>query len=319
MPRTALHLPRFIPPQKATLVDAAPTGDAWLHEMKLDGYRIQLHADGARTSILTSSGLDWTDKFQSIAEAAKRLRVKSAILDGEVTVMRPDGVSDFGTLHDAISDCRSDLMTYWAFDLLHVDDRSLVGEPLEARKAALEKLLKRLPKNSPIRYSEHVVGNGGKFYEAACKGGLEGIISKRRDGRYTSGRTDTWRKVKCRQRQEFVVGGWKKSEKIGIRSLLLGYYERGELKYAGNVGTGFTHRTHVDLMKRFKSLETTTCPLKGVPREDVRQARWLKPVLVAEVEFAEWTSDGVLRHPAFKGLRKDKDPKDIRRELPARR
>lgn len=319
MRRTALHLPKFIPPQKATLVDAAPTGGAWLHEMKLDGYRIQLHADGARISTITSSGLDWTDKFRSIAEAAKRLRVKSAILDGEVTVMRPDGVSDFGALQDAISDDRSDLMTYWAFDLLHVDNRSLVGEPLEARKAALEKLLKRLPKNSPIRYSEHVVGNGGKFYEAACKGGLEGIISKRRDGRYTSGRTDTWRKVKCRQRQEFVVGGWKKSEKIGIRSLLLGYYQRGELKYAGNVGTGFTHRTHVDLMKRFKSLETTTCPLKGVPREDVRQARWLKPVLVAEVEFAEWTSDGVLRHPAFKGLREDKDPKEIRRELAARR
>jgi bifunctional non-homologous end joining protein LigD len=307
---------KFIPPQKATLVDAAPAGDTWLHEMKLDGYRIQLRIEGAKVTAFSSSGLNWTDKFRAIAEEAKALRVKSAVLDGELAVMRPDGVSSFGALQDAISDGRSDLMTFWAFDLLTLNGRSLVREPLERRKAELEKLIGKLPEHGRIQYSAHVVGNGPEFYAAACKRGLEGIISKRWDCPYVSERTKTWLKVKCRQRQEFVIGGWKKSEHSGVRSIMVGYYQRGELIYAGNVGTGFTQRIHADLMKRFRPLEVATCPFKAVPRAEARQARWLKPELVAEVEFAEWTGDGVLRHPAFKGLREDKNPRKIRRETP---
>jgi bifunctional non-homologous end joining protein LigD len=312
-------LPKFVSPQKATLVEAAPTGADWLHEMKLDGYRSQLRI-GTRVSILTSSGLDWTAKFGAIAAVATALRVEDAILDGEITVMLPNGVSDFGSLQDAISEGQSERMCYWAFDLLYLNGRSLLAEPLEARKTQLRKLLDRLPKNSRIRYSDHVIGQGAAYFDAACTKHLEGIISKRRNAPYRSGRTDTWLKVKCRRRQEFVIGGWKKSDHGGVRSLLLGTYDdRGQLVYAGHVGTGFKQRTHVDLMKRFKPLETARPTLTNVPREDARHARWLKPELVAEIEFAEWTGDNVLRHPSFKGLREDKDPRTIRREEAAAR
>jgi bifunctional non-homologous end joining protein LigD len=199
---------------------------------------------------------------------------RSAILDGEVTVMRSNGISDFGALQDAISDGRSEVMCYWAFELVYLDSRNLMSEPLETRKAQLDKLLRRGREHSRIRYSEHVVGNGSGFYNAACTRGLEGIISKRRDTPYVSGRTKPWLEVKCRQRQEFVIVGWKKLDAGGIRSLLLGYYDRGKLAHAGNVGTGFKHRDHVELMK---PLEIDTTTVNGVPRADARHAHWLRP------------------------------------------
>ena len=268
--------------------------------------------------MLTRSGLDWTARFRPIAAALAVPKIRAAYLDGEITVVGEDGVTSFAALQDALSRGQAQRLIYYVFDLLHLDGRDLTGQPLIERKALLAPLIARLPKGSPVRYSDHVQGRGPKFFAQACKLNLEGIVSKLANSPYRSGRTDAWRKIKCLNRQEFVIGGWMESDKAGrsLRSLLLGYYEKGKLIFAGKAGTGFDLNTGHDLVARLRKLERGDPPFAGVPRAYQRGSRWAKPRLVAEVTFSTWTADHLLRHPSFEGLREDKPTRDVKLERP---
>ena len=309
-------LPDFIPPELATLTDKAPAGDGWVHEIKLDGYRTAARLEAGKVRMLTRSGLDWTARFRPIAPALTLLKTRAAYLDGEIAVLGEDGVTSFAALQDALSRGQAQRLTYHVFDLLHLDGRDLTGLPLIERKALLAPLIARLPKGGPVRYSDHVQGQGPAFFAQACKHHLEGIVAKRAAAPYRSGRTEDWLKVKCLNRQEFVIGGWMRSDKPGreLRSLLLGYYDRGKLVFAGKAGTGFGLAAGRELARRLGKIERDTPPFASVPREYQRGARWVDPRLVAEVTFTTWTADHLLRHPSFEGLREDKPAKDVRLE-----
>jgi bifunctional non-homologous end joining protein LigD len=311
-------LPGFIPPELATLVDQAPAGDDWIHEIKLDGYRTAAGIEAGKVRMLTRSGLDWTARFRPIAAALAALKARAAYLDGEIAVMDEDGVTSFAALQDALSRGQGERLTYHIFDLLHLDGCDLTGLPLIERKAVLAPLLARLPKGGPVRYSDRVQGQGPKFFAQACKHHLEGIVAKLATSPYRPGRSDAWRKVKCLNRQEFVIGGWMASDKPGrsLRSLLLGYYDRGKLIFAGKAGTGFGLAAGRELAQRLGKIERDTPPFASVPRDYQRGARWVDPRLVAEVTFTTWTADNLLRHPSFEGLRDDKPAKDVKLEQP---
>ena len=309
-----MTLPAWVAPQLATLVSEPPVGDAWVHEVKLDGYRILARIDHGRVRLLTRNRLDWTDHFPAIAEAAGSLPVKEALLDGEVVVFDAAGVSSFQALQQAAESGRA--LTYVAFDLLFLDGRDLRGEPLVARKKALARLLRG--RRGRLRYSEHFDAPGQEVYERACKLALEGIVCKRKDEAYVSGRGQSWLKVKCMARQEFVIGGFTDPEgaRADFGSLLLGVHEPGgRLVYAGKVGTGFTNATLATLGKQLRRLEQRASPFDpDGPRPPGRGAHWVKPTLVGEVAFTEWTRDGLLRHPSFQGLREDKPAGQVVRE-----
>ena len=297
--------------QLATLVDAVPAGNGWLHEVKYDGYRALVAVGGGGARVFTRSGLDWTDKFPGVAEAAAAIN-GPALIDGEIVAMK-DGKPDFSMLQDAISNGGE--MVFFAFDLLDAggDLRSL---PLTLRKQRLTALL---PPGEPrIQFAEHVVGAGEKLFEAMCAEGLEGIVSKRIDAPYRAGRTKAWLKVKCTHRQEFVIIGWLPSSAKGrgLRSLLLGLNEGGKLRYAGKVGTGFDADTQAMLAAKLEKLARKTAPVE-VPRAAAKGAVWVRPTLVAEVAFAEFTADNVVRHASFIGLRGDKPAKAVVAEKPA--
>ena len=310
-----MTLPAWVAPQLATLVAAAPAGDEWLHEVKLDGFRILARVARGRARLLTRNRQDWTDRFAPVAEAAAALPVKEALLDGEVVAFDRDGVSSFQALQEG-AEGRS--LAYVAFDLLFLDGRDLRARPLLERKKALARLLRG--RRGRVRYSEHVVGSGPAAYARACRKHLEGIISKRASAAYTAGRGPAWLKVKCVARQEFVIGGYTDPEgaRAELGSLLLGVHDReGRLLYAGRVGTGFTQAILADLGKRLRRLAQPTSPFAPEgPRPAARGAHWVKPVLVGEVAFTEWTRDGLLRHPAFAGLREDKPAAQVVREGP---
>ncbi|MEO6153730.1 MAG: DNA ligase D [Croceibacterium sp.] len=302
--------PPFQPPQLATLVDAVPAGNGWLHEIKFDGYRLLISAAGEKVSVFTRKGLDWSDKFAPLVARFQALDLPPCLIDGEVIANGPDGNPSFSALQTVLkrghgSQKASDALHYFAFDLLALDGADLTALPLIERKERLEALLATAA--APIHVAEHVIGAGEKLYQAMCRAGQEGIISKRIDARYAGARSKSWVKVKCTLRQEFVVIGWKKSGAAGrpFSSLLLAQNERGKLVYKGNVGTGFTHDTLDDLAKRMSKLVITEAPAE-VPREDKRGVTWLKPELVAEIAFAEFTHDGSARHASFLGLRGDK-------------
>lgn len=305
-------LPAFVPPQLATLSDQPPGGAQWLHEIKLDGYRTQLRLLKGKPRLLTRKGLDWTKKFGPIAKAAAALP-EDAILDGEIVALDAAGVSSFAALQDALSTGKTGGLVYFVFDLLYVRGRSLAGLPLEERKAALKIYLEGLPAGSPIRYSDHHVDDGPAFFQHACRLALEGMVSKRRDAPYRSGRGGDWIKVKCTKRQEFVVGGWQPSAAKGheLRAILVGYFQDGKLLYAGKVGTGWGQGSSADLVKRLKAVERKAAPFASVPADVVRTTRWVEPAVVVEVDFATWTSDGILRHASFKGVRDDREPGDV--------
>ena len=309
-----MTLPAWVGPQLATLVTTPPVGDDWVHEIKLDGYRMLLRIERGRVRLLTRNRLDWTDRFPAVAEAAAALPVKEAMLDGEVVVFDAAGVSSFQALQQATEAGRAP--TYVAFDLLFLDGRDLRAEPLIARKKALAQVLKG--RRGRVRYSEHFDAPGQEVYERACEMALEGIVSKRKQAPYTSGRGQTWLKVKCMTRQEFVIGGYTDPEgaRADFGSLLLGVHEPdGRLVYAGKVGTGFSHATLEALGKRLRKLEQRASPFAADgPRPPARGAHWVKPILVGEVSFTEWTRDGLLRHPAFQGLREDKPAVQVVRE-----
>ncbi|HEY0312156.1 MAG TPA: DNA ligase D [Allosphingosinicella sp.] len=312
-----MKIPDFRAPQKATLVDHVPSGPAWIHEMKYDGYRCLLAIGGGEAKVYTRSGLDWSDKFPEIVAAARELEVASALLDGEIAAVDAAGRSSFSALQQAISEGGRGL-TLFLFDALEIDGEDVAALPNIERKARLASLLG--PGKPPILlYADHIVGRGEELLRAMCDAGQEGIISKRADAPYRGRRTKCWLKVKCIQRQEFVIVGWTPSDKKGrgFRSLLLGVNEEGGLRYVGKVGTGFSMDVMHDLLARMEKLEVDKAPA-AVPRPDARGAHWVKPQLVCEVAFTEFTAEGVVRHPSFLGLRADKKAKEVVRELPQR-
>ena len=321
-PGTPAALPSGWEAQLATLTSPAPAGDDWLHEIKLDGYRIGCRVDGGtgvgRVRLLGRRGSEWTDKFPEIREAAARLPVTTAFLDGEVAVADQKGQTHFQLLQEALAGGSRVGLVYFAFDLLHHDGRDLTGLPLERRKQALEALLKPLSEALPLRAVSHIVGNGPAVFEQACQLGLEGIISKRRDQSYRPGRGTGWLKIKCALRQELVVGGFTlpKGTRNGIGALYCGYPDdQGRLRFAGKVGTGFSERVAVALRKQLDALARPSCPFDPPPdREFLKDAVWVRPELVVEVRFANWTGDGRLRHASFEGVRPDVNPADVRRE-----
>ncbi|HEV7433640.1 MAG TPA: DNA ligase D, partial [Pseudorhizobium sp.] len=308
--------PDFTPPQLATLVKSAPTGKRWLHEIKLDGYRLQARIDRGKVTLLTRTGLDWTDKFgKSIIDALRALPVHQAAIDGELVVNGGAGATDFSQLQQDLSEGRTDRFVFFAFDLLYLDGTDITGTPLIARKQALETLL--LDSGEKLRYSEHFDDEGGLVLKHACRLSLEGIISKISDAPYRSGRGRDWVKSKCSARQEFVVAGYVPSSVShnAIGSLVMGYYDDGKLRHAGRVGTGYSNKVAHSLFNDLDGLRSERSPfdekLTGVEKKDVV---FVKPQRVAEVEFRGWTADAHIRHASFRGLRDDKQASDVVRE-----
>ena len=295
--------PPFRPVQLATLVDHVPAGNAWLHEMKYDGYRTLISIGGGDGRAYTRSGLDWTDKFAPVVADAATLDVSSALLDGEAVVLDAEGRTSFQALQNALKEDPGSIL-YYAFDLLALDGEDLTDRPLTERKEKLATLIGS--GTSKIRYSDHIVGRGEELFGTFCEAGLEGVISKRADAKYVGSRSGSWVKTKCIKRQEFVIVGWTPSDKQrGFRALLLGVNENGKLRYAGKAGTGYTADEIDKLMGLMGPLEVKT-PTVEAPRAAVRGAHWIQPKLVAEIAFMEVTGDGVLRHSSYLGLRLDK-------------
>jgi bifunctional non-homologous end joining protein LigD len=291
-----------------------PTGDRWLHEMKYDGYRLQVAVGSGGAKAYTRSGLDWSDRFADIVEQAATLKVRSALMDGEAVVLDENGRSSFQALQGALKGAPVTI-DYFAFDLLELDGEDMTGLPLTERKERLRAILPE--SDTRIRYSEHIVGNGEKLLHEFCDAGLEGVISKQASGRYIGSRSGGWLKTKCIKRQEFVLVGWTTSEKSrAFRSLILGIHEGGVLRYAGKVGTGFNTEESLNLMERMAPL-AQDAPTVKAPRAEVRGARWLTPKLVVEIAYTEMTNEGTLRHPSYLGLRDDKKPEAVVLEVEA--
>ena len=314
-------VPAFIEPCLATLADKAPDGDNWIHEIKFDGYRIQARLDSGKVKLLTRRGLDWTKKFPTIAEAVARLPAKAALIDGELVSEGDDGISSFSLLQEDLKSGRHDRMVFYVFDLMHLDGDDLKPLPLTERKAALARLLAKAPKRGPLRLSESLTEPGPTLLKHACTMGLEGIVSKRADAAYHSGRGHDWIKSKCSDRQELVVVGFAPStvDAHSVGALVLGYFERGKLRYAGRTGTGFTHEVARELYRKLKALKVATAPLEPVPKEErgVRAPVWVEPEIVAEVDFHGWTHGDRVRQASFQGLREDKPAKQVVRETKA--
>ena len=311
--------PREFSPQLAVLADTAPRGNGWLHELKFDGYRIVALLKNGKAHLVSRNGKDWTRKFAAVARAVEELPVEQAIVDGEVVSLNEEGISSFQQLQNSIKRGDASELVYYVFDLPHCQGYDLTAVQLVDRKRLLARIVSaHNPGNAgTVRYSDHVLGSGEAVIEQACKSSMEGIISKRADSVYSQARSPAWLKVKCIKRQEFVIGGYTQpsGSRVGFGSLLLGYYDDGKLIYCGNVGTGFTHQSLVELTKKLKALRTEAPPFAGRLATSVRRgATWVRPELVGEVAFTEWTNDGHLRHPSFQGLREDKSPKKIGRE-----
>jgi bifunctional non-homologous end joining protein LigD len=305
--------PPFEEPQLATLVDEVPPGSEWVHEYKYDGYRLLLSVGDGVATAWTRKGLDWSDKFKALVKAAARLPA-GCLIDGEAVALDDDGKPSFQLLQATLKDRRGANLAYYAFDLL--TDR---GEDIRKlsnieRKERLAALLEGV--SPPILYGDHVIGRGGALLKEVCKQGGEGIVSKKASAAYSGTRTRNWLKVKCIQRQEFVIIGWSESDKrLGFRALLLAAKDGGKLTYVGKVGTGFNAKLIQELMGRMEPLAIDKMPAE-VPRPDRKGAHWIEPKLVAEINFSEFTDDGILRHPSFVALREDKPAKDVVKEVP---
>jgi bifunctional non-homologous end joining protein LigD len=317
--------PKWIKPQLTKLVDEAPTGDGWLHEIKYDGYRMHARIDAGRAQLLTRTGLDWSHRYRATIERLRALPVKNAYLDCELCALRADGVPAFSRLQAAMDEGRTDELILFVFDLLYLDGESTAALPLIQRKDLLHTLLAcEVP---GLRYSEHVVSDGPRFREHACKLGLEGVISKRADRPYVPGDRGIWVKSKCLNREEFVVVGWTDPEgsRPHIGALLLGYYTpEGQLRYAGRVGTGITDRELKRLSDVLKHLQTPNMPLAVSPPRDNRfgsplklsRVHWVRPQIVVEVTYLTWTEDNLLRQVSYQGQREDKPTRQVVRSIP---
>ena len=311
------RMPAFVEPCLATLQSRPPEGENWLHEVKFDGYRLQARILGGRVKLLTRSGLDWTDRFGTgLLGAFAALPCEAALIDGEVVALSETGPS-FSALQAALSDGKVETLVFFAFDLLYLDDEDLRSDPLIARKERLEALLQPAPEGGPLRFSEHFIEPGAAMLRHACRIGLEGVVSKRRDAPYRSGRGRDWIKSKCSQRQEFVIAGYVPSTATGrtLRSLVAGYYENGALKPAGRVGTGFTRQSAAALKAKLDGLKATRSPFTGAAAQETGVV-WVRPELVAEIEFRAWTASKTLRHASFLGLREDKPATQVQAERP---
>jgi bifunctional non-homologous end joining protein LigD len=311
-------LPAFIPPQLATLADNPPDGSNFVHEVKFDGYRLQARLDHGKVKLLTRKALDWTHKFEPVAEALAKFKVESALIDGEVVVEDANGVSDFSALQDALKHGKTNYV-YYVFDLMHLDGEDLTDRPLIGRKFALQGLLKGADPGGIVRFSEHFEVTGSEMLEHARAHGLEGIVSKLRDAPYRSDRNEAWIKSKCGQNQELVIVGYKDASHLkgAIGALVLGYYDGKTLKYAGRSGTGYSMETARDLWKKLQPLRRDDPAFGKIPEEERgRKGIWVEPKLVAEVTFAGFTAQGHVRHAAFKGLREDKAAAQVVREKP---
>ncbi len=321
--------PDFLPPQLAQQAETPPSAAGWLHELKLDGYRIQARKSGGSArgkenpvTLLTRKGLDWTHRMKPIADEIARLSAASCTLDGEVVVLRPDGTTSFADLQAAFQEDTPHHLTYFVFDLLHLNGRNTRALPLTQRKALLNDLIATL-KSGVIHLSDHLTGDGPAILRNACRMHAEGIVSKRADGAYHSGRSSDWIKCKCLHEQELVIGGFTlpsagHAGMHGIGALLLGYYQKEKLVYAGRTGTGFSQKTHRFLRDKLDALTQSTSPFsQTLPADQRRGARWVRPELVAQVRFATWTSDNLVRQAAFLGLREDKPAAEVTRETSA--
>ncbi len=312
-------LPEFVPLALAALYDRPPSSPDWLHEIKFDGYRLEARLDRGKVRLLTRKQQDWTHRFEPVAEAVAALPATTALLDGEVVVEDDKGVSNFSLLQTDLKDGRTDRFVYYVFDLLYLDGRDLTGEPLLERKAALARLLQGAGKDGVIRYTDHFEEAGPVILHHAREMGLEGIVSKRKDAPYRSGRGDNFIKTKCRLNQEFIVAGYVPAAALprAIGALIVAVHDNGELRYAGRVGTGYTQKMARDLFKRLEALRTERRPIELPADERRKDVVWVKPELVVEAEFAGVTHGGVLRQGSFKGIREDKAAKDVVREVPA--
>lgn len=310
--------PSHIHPQLATLVDKPPIGDQWLHEIKLDGYRIIAFIKNKSIKLLTRNQNDWTEKFPHLVKELKKLNFKSAILDGELTALDDSQQTDFQLLQNSIHTHDTSSLVYYAFDLLYYNGKSLEGLPLLERKEILQSILPTNEKT--IRYSDHIIGHGTEVWRNACELHLEGIVSKNVYGTYIQSRTRDWLKIKCIKQQEFIIGGFTKPKgaRQSFGSLLIGTYDKsGKLNYAGHVGTGFNEESLAQMAALLKKYPASASPFLQKP-PGIKHITWVQPKIIIEVAFSEWTKEGILRHPSFKGVRKDKPPKQVIRETPDR-
>lgn len=318
------QLPNWIKPQLTRLVDEAPDGPTWLHEIKFDGYRMHARLDGDDIRLLTRTGLDWSHRYRATISALRALPLQNAYLDGELCAVRPDGVTSFSRLQAAMDEGRTGDLVFFAFDLLFYNGESTAQLPLIERKTRLQTLLSS--QTQGIRFSDHIVGDGPKFREHACQMALEGVVSKRIDRAYAPGDRGLWVKSKCLNREEFVVVGWTDptGSRPHIGSLLLGYYtEDGGLRYAGRVGTGITIAELKRLARRLGPLKRTRMPLDVPPPRESRfgsplelsRVHWVKPELVVEVTYLTWTEDNLLRQVSYQGERQDKRAEQVIRPV----
>lgn len=311
-------LPRFVTPCLATLVAKPPDDKRWLHEIKFDGYRIQVRLDHGNVKLMTRKGLDWTKKFPSVAHAVAKVHAKTALIDSELVSEDAKGISRFSLLQQDLTSGRQSRMMLYAFDLMHLNGADLKPLPFAARKASLARLI-RPGHGRHLRLSHSLQPGGPELLRRACKMGLEGIVSKRADARYHSGRGREWLKAKCSDRQELVVAGFAPSsaDSHAVGALVLAFYRRGKLCYAGRTGTGFTHESARALYRTLKAHQRKTSPFKPVPKDVTgrRKPIWVEPKMVVEVNFHGWTHGDRVRQASFQGIRRDKAAKEVVREV----